>query len=460
MLFVRFLAFLLVLVSCSVPAMDQELPLLGENASLKLKAELQLGQGLFDRLKEAGYVIEDPLLSRYLSDIGETLLSHLDIRLRDYHFFLVKDTAINAFAAPGGFIGVNAGLIAVADTEDELASVLAHEIAHIELTHTMQMIEKSQELNKIGALSILAAILLSGQNPDVASAMLYGGAAGSTQSIVNFTRSNEYEADRVGVELLKKSHYNPAAMADFMLLLQRQEQTGALANIEYIRTHPISSNRIAEIRSRVGDEKYQKNEKNGYVSHYQEFRDYLSYIYPASRRTTTESTYYHALSLMYNGKYEEAGRILANMSQKDPDNIWISYALAESKLYQRSYDEAIKIYKALLLIYPDDLAITIKLVNTLIQKQQYSQALQYAQSATQQYEQDPRCYQMLVEIYKLQNKPTLEQLAEANYHWYSGNQKRAEYLYTELLNKGSLDIVNEQKVKDKLAKEKIQNKTE
>jgi beta-barrel assembly-enhancing protease len=447
----RIFTFFISLIISTVLVADQELPLLGENASLNLRNEHDLGQGLYERLKQGGYLIDDPLLSRYLSDIGESLLAQLDLRIRDYHFFLVKDNSVNAFAAPGGFIGVNAGLIGMTDNEDELASVLAHEIAHVELKHTMQMIEKSQTLNAVSALSILAAILLSSQDPEAASAMIYGGAAGSSQAIVNFTRSNEYEADRVGIELINKSQYDPEAMADFMLMLQQKEQSGAVANIEYIRTHPISSNRIAEIRARVKSAKESNAKKNKHFSRYAEFKDYLSYIYPGFRVAQQKSDFYQALTLMKNGLFEDASQHLSHLSSKDPDSIWIRYAQAESLVFQSKYNEALKIYQSLILLYPDDLAITIKLVNTLIQLKQYDKALEYAQRVLKQNEQNPESYQMLVQLYKFLDQPNLQQLAEADYHWYNGNHKQAEKLYKVLINKGLLDVVNEQKVKDKLA---------
>ncbi len=456
----RIFIFFIFFIFSSVLTADQELPLLGENASLNLKNEYDLGLGLYERLKQGGYLIEDPLLSRYLSDIGESLLAQLELRVRDYHFFLVKSNSVNAFAAPGGFIGVNAGLIAMTHNEDELASVIAHEIAHVELRHTMQMIEKSKTWNTLSALSILAAILLSSQDPEAASAMIYGGAAGSSQAIVNFTRSNEYEADRVGIELINKSQYNPEAMADFMLLLQQKEQSGAVANIEYIRTHPISSNRVAEIRARVKNAETGNIKKTKYFSRYSEFKDYLSYIYPSPRSAQQQSEFYKALTLMKNGLILEAGQRLSLLREKDPDSIWVSYAQAESLVFQAKYEEALNIYQSLMQLYPDDLAITIKLVNTLIQLQQYDKALEYAQRVLIQNEQRPESYQMLVKLYKFLDQPNLQQLAEADYHWYSGNRKQAKRLYKVLINKGLLDVINEQKVNDKLAENIFNKKTE
>jgi beta-barrel assembly-enhancing protease len=447
----RIFSFIIFLFVSAALVADQELPLLGENASINLKNESELGQRVYERLKQAGYLIDDPLLSRYLSDIGESLLSQLDLRVRDYRFFLVKDSSVNAFAAPGGFIGVNAGLIALTKSEDELASVIAHEIAHVELRHTMQMIEKSETLNAVGALSILAAILLSSQDPEAASAMLYGGAAGTSQAIVNFTRSNEYEADRVGVELINKSQYDPQAMADFMLMLQNRELSGSIANIEYIRTHPISSNRVAEIRARASRAEQRSNKKTKYFSRYSQFKDYLSYIFPASGTSQAQSDFSQALTLMKNGLFRQASDRLDLLKNEDPDSIWISSAMAESLMFQSKFEQALKIYQSLLLLYPDDLAITIKLVNALIQMQQYNRALEYAQSVLKQNEQQPESYQMLVQIYRLLNQPNKQQLSEANYHWYSGNRERAAKLYKGLIDKGLLDVINEQKVKEKLA---------
>lgn len=447
----RILTFLFTLIFSTTLLADQELPLLGENASVNLQNEFDLGQGVYNRLKQGGFIIEDQLLSRFVSDIGESILSQLDLRLRDYHFFLVKDASVNAFATPGGFIGVHAGLIALTKTEDELASVIAHEIAHVELRHTMQMIEKSQMLNTVGALSILAAILLSSQDPQAASAMLYGSAAGGTQAIVNFTRGNEYEADRVGVELVKKSQYDPEAMADFMEMLQKKEQSGSIANIEYIRTHPIGSNRVAEIRARVAQAKEQNIKKPRYFSRYAQFKDYLSYIYPDIGSPAQHSDFFQALSLMKKGLFDEASKRLSQLKEADPDSVWISYALAESLMFESKFDQALKIYQSLLLLYPQDLAISIKLVNVLIQMGRYNEALEYAQGVLKQNEDDPETYKMLVQIYKILNQTSRQQLAEANFHWYSGNRAQAQKLYKVLIDKGLLDVVDEQKVKEKLA---------
>lgn len=441
-------SLLIIYLSGSFSFADNELPLLGENASLNLKKEDKLGRGLYQKLKEKGYVIEDPLLSRYLSDIGESLLTSLDIRLRDYHFYLVKDASVNAFATPGGYIGINAGLISVSRTEDELASVLAHEIAHVELMHTMQMLEKAKDVNMAGMISLLAAILVSSQDAGLASAMIYTGVAGSAQAMVNFTRANEYEADRVGIGLLKKSDYDPAAMADFMQLLQLREQTGELSSIEYIRTHPVNTNRIAEILSRV-----QITEKKPYKSRrYNQFKDYLFYLYPQHGVSHQKSQFSQSLELTRNGRFTQAEKHYLELIESDPDSIWYRYALAENMEFQQRLDDATQLYHSMLLLYPDDFAITVRLIKALISQGALEQALEKSSGLVDKNEQQVLGYQLLVEIYSKMEKEPDRQLAEANYHWFSGNKKQAVKLFEGILAQGKLDAVNEERVKAKLDK--------
>ena len=425
---------------------DPELPLLGETGILNLKKEIELGSGLYKKLKEKGYVIEDPMLSRYLQDIGESLLSSLDFRVRDYYFYLVKDGSVNAFAAPGGYIGVNVGLIDITSSEDELASVLAHEIAHVELMHSMQMIERAKTINMASMISILAAILVSSQDVEAASAIIYTGIAGSAQSMINFTRANEYEADRVGVEVLKKSEYAPQAMADFMRLLQSREQGGELAGIEYLRTHPVNSNRIAEITSRLSG----LQKKPPKSTRYQQFKDYLFYLYPENLPNQTVSRFSLALGYTRNGQYIEAEKIYRELIDSDPDSLWFNYALAENMEYQQRLTEASQLYHSTLLLFPDDLAIATRLVNVLLLQDLPQKALDIAMQLYENHKTKPTIYQLLVDTYtKLDNAP-LRQLAEANYQWYNDNKKQAKIQYKALLSKGLLDVADEARVKEKL----------
>ena len=414
---------------------DSALPTLGENGPLSLKQEEKLGRGLYLKLQQQGDVVDDPLLSRYIQDIGESLLSSLQIRYRRYHFFLVKDSAVNAFAAPGGYVGVNNGLIAMADNVDELASVLAHEISHVRLRHTMQMIDHAKKVDVASMVALLAAILVGGQHAEAANAIIFTSIAGGTQSMVNYTRENEYEADRMGIELLKKSDYNPYAAADFMRLLQSHEQQGGLASIEYLRTHPVSSNRIAEILARLQGVR----RKTSPGLRFQQFKDYLFYLYPQNP-VRRHSRFARALALMRKGHLRRSAMLLGKLAKTDPDSLWISYALAQNMELQHRFRQAQKIYRNTLLLYPDDLALTLKLAHLLLEQGKPEQALVAAAGVFGQYKRNPAIYRLQVEIYRQLNKPTQKQLAEANYHWYSGHKKLALQQFKALLASGRLDV--------------------
>ncbi|MFT5811841.1 MAG: putative Zn-dependent protease, partial [Rubritalea sp.] len=135
---------------------DDPLPLLGENSAISLAQEKKLGQQFYEQLLAEGLVETSPLLDRYINDLGNRLLASMENRSREYRFFIVKDSSVNAFAVPGGFIGINAGLVKKARTQHQLASVLAHEIAHVKLRHGLDLYEKAGGVSNLTTLSVLA----------------------------------------------------------------------------------------------------------------------------------------------------------------------------------------------------------------------------------------------------------------------------------------------------------------
>jgi len=309
------------------------------------------------------------------------------------------------------------------------------------------MLEKASEINMASLISVLAAILIGGQNPDVAGAILYSGIAGSSQSMINFTRANEYEADRVGVELLKKSKYDPSAMADFMGILQRREQNGEIANIEYFRTHPVNANRIAEIRARLP----LSRRKQVAFSRYQQFRDYLFYLYPFDSIAGNSKTQFsQALLHTRNGRYDIADDIYQALTKNDPDSLWYKYAYAENMEYQGRTVDATGVYQAALLLYPDELSIGLRLVASLITQKQYQKALTRALKLLQKYQSSPQVYQSLVKVYNSMQNDLMRQFYEAHYHWYSGNRELARTQFKALLSQGNLDASYEHRIKEKL----------
>jgi len=226
----------ILLLACFLVSAASELPTMGENALINIERETRLGRSVYDRLLSAGLIETHPLLDRYINDLGYRLLAGIDNRVREYRFFIMRDDAINAFALPGGYIGINRGLIAAARSQHQLASVMAHEIAHVQLRHGLDMMEKGSEINSATLLAMLAGIALGSVDPQVGSAVMYGSMAGGQQAMVNFTRENEYEADRVGLNLMHRAGFDARGMAEFFDIMANL--SGGSDGIEYLRSHP------------------------------------------------------------------------------------------------------------------------------------------------------------------------------------------------------------------------------
>jgi len=444
---VRFTAFILALLIIApfVTNAENEIPLLGVDSLGNLNKEYQIGRAFYNRLQARGFIETDPMVSRFLSDIGDTLLTGLDRRLRDYHFFIVRDESINAFALPGGYIGINSGLINLAQSEDQLASVMSHEIAHVVQRHGMQMLEKSEDLNLKSALTVLAAIVLSTQNIEAGSAALYAGIASNAQSAVNFTRANEYEADRLGVDLLKRAGYNASGMVEFFTIMNSGSSSGELENIEYIRTHPINANRIAEVASRV---RHSKNQ-NKKMTDFQQFKDYVVHL--TFEKFEERNEFQKGLASIAKGEFQQANNMFEKLRESSPDNIWFNYAYAENLQNLNKWEEAESIYAELLELYPDDIVLLVQFGRLQANSGKYSEALTLMQGLEKSHPEEKQVYAELVRLYDQNKNEVLKLLAEGNYHWFNGNRTRAVVIFKKLLEGNLLELIDEVKVKDKLA---------
>jgi len=256
------LAVGLALTLGSAAAQDSRLPDIGSSAGNVLSPAKQAEYGgmVLAQLRHEGYVLEDPLLDGWLRDVGQRLSGSSDRPQQSFTFFLLRDRQINAFATLGGYIGMNAGLILSAEREDEMAGVLAHEIAHVTQQHVLRGAEKAQRDSLPIMLAMLGAIVAAQQaggnsSGDATSAAVMTGLGLLQQRQIDYTRDNEAEADRVGIRTLSRSGYNPEAMADFFQTLQsvvrmnQGDERGATPS--YLQTHPVTLTRISEARERA-----------------------------------------------------------------------------------------------------------------------------------------------------------------------------------------------------------------
>lgn len=234
---------------------QQNLPDMGEPADNALSPieERQLGAAFMRQIRASLPLIRDVQLEEYMQSLGMRLaLASGKTGGRDFSFFIIDDDQINAFAIPGGYVGVNVGLIHAMGEEEHLAGVIAHEVAHVTQRHHARAFATGNRASLTAAAAVLAAIVIGQASPQAGQAALAAGLAATQQSAINFTRSNEIEADRIGIEILASADYDAAAMAESFSILRRKNSLNTSAGaLEYLRTHPLDNNRIAEAADRA-----------------------------------------------------------------------------------------------------------------------------------------------------------------------------------------------------------------
>ena len=235
-------------------ALNTELPDLGNSAGALLtpKRERDLGKAFMRSVRRTERVMDDPLLSDYIRDLGHRLLDASGAQGTPFYFFLIDDPQINAFAGPGGHIGFYTGLILTTENESELAAVMAHEIAHVTQQHLLRAWESTSNMSIPNAAILIAAIALGvAVGGDAAAAAAIGGQAAIIQQQINFTRANEKEADRVGIEILAESGFEPRAMPSFFARMGKANRVYSGNLPEYLQTHPVSTSRTADALGRA-----------------------------------------------------------------------------------------------------------------------------------------------------------------------------------------------------------------
>ncbi|MDR6992846.1 M48 family metalloprotease [Luteimonas sp. 3794] len=255
-------ALVLATATAGAPAQDTRLPDIGSSAGAVLSParQAEYGQMLLAQLRHYDYVLEDPLVDSWLRSTGNRLAASSDQPQQPFTFFMMRDRSINAFATLGGYIGMNAGLVLAAETEDEVAAVLAHEVAHVTQAHVLRGVERAQRDQVPMLLAMLGAIAVASQSgsnssDDAAMAVIAGAQGLALQRQIDYTRSNESEADRLGIRTLSRAGYDPDSMATMferMQAVSRTNQGGDRERLpDYLRTHPVTTTRISEARDRA-----------------------------------------------------------------------------------------------------------------------------------------------------------------------------------------------------------------
>ncbi len=352
---------------------DVELPSIGDpvNQVLSPEAEAAIGARMMARAQRHLDLNRDPEIAAYLDGLGGRLARVIDDPpFERMTFFLVYSDGINAFAAPGGYIGINSGLFRAAENEAQLAGVLAHEIAHVTQRHLAKAFAANQRNQYKTLAAVLAGILLAGENPQAAQAAIATGQASEAQRRINYTRSNEYEADRIGIQTLARAGFDPAGMAGMFEILRGAG--GGDATPEFLRTHPISTNRIAEAKSRAARIEAGERRRDSLVFHLIKRRiavqrtDDPERLARQWRDEAPAATSYRALAHRYGlalldlsrGASDRAIERLRALRDDAPDQRHYGLALARAHAQRGDIATALEVWRHFDALYPRSLPVT------------------------------------------------------------------------------------------------------
>lgn len=384
-----------------------ELPDLGDPSEsvLSIAKEKEIGQQMMLQINTARIVAEDIIVQEYISSLGHELVAQADSTPHDFNFFVIKQSSINAFALPGGYIGMNAGLITTTESESELAAVVAHEISHVTQRHIARAFFHQAKMRGPMIAAILAGILAG---KDAARPAITAASAGAAQAQINFTRKNEYEADRVGIDLLGRSGFDPYGMATIFEKMQRQAKLYGNAPPEFLSTHPVHGSRISDAKGRAGN--YPRSRR----SDSERYRIVKARLRVLMEKNPTQvatdlsqilkdqrsadklmDQYALTFALMEAGKLREAERQSDQLLQQDRFLFYISLQRADLDMHAGRDQQALQRLDELRAAYPSDHVLTLEYTRLLIQAGQALKAKKMLEDYLDFRQGDPAVYRLL-----------------------------------------------------------------
>ncbi len=435
-------AFTIVALCASLPfssVAQIQLPDFGDAASATLSPadERELGALYMRQIRAYMPVVDDPEVEDYIQSLGYKLVSRSDEGSGDFHFFVIADPAINAFAIPGGYIGVNSGLITNTDAESELASVVAHEIAHVTQRHIARAIAAAEGNQYATWAAMLAGLLIGTQNSEAGQAAVAGAAAAGQQAQINFTRANEKEADRVGIAMLAKAGYDPRAMPTFFEKLSIASRYYSKPP-EFLSTHPVTTSRISDSRGRA--EQYpHKQFLNS--SSYELTRAKLQSMttndparllasYEAQLRIEKKgdrspALYGRALVLARLGKSEQAIEGLRKLVAAHPERVRFRAALAKELLASEDTKQALTIYQDAYGLFPDSKLLIRGYVNALLRDGKGEEALAIIDDYARVNLKGAGIYRLEAEAFRQIGKVKSSRMSLAEHYYQYGELEAA-----------------------------------
>ncbi len=430
---------LLLSILTPLPAAGQtdavKLPDIGATAQAYLSSEQErrLGEAFMRNVRRSLHLVDDPEVADYIQNLGYRLLANSEFSGQEFTFFVVDSPVINAFAGPGGHIGIHSGLFLITRSEAELASVVAHEIAHVTQRHLARAVEATAKMNLPMAAALIAALVLGSQDAQMGTAALAAAAAGNIQRQIDFTRSNEKEADRIGVQILAAAGFDPRAMPDFFARMQQASRTPENPRFEFLRTHPVTTSRIADTRNRA--EQYPPRETADSLNYalikaklavftsrdpQRSLALFQARLDGAREAPGLADRYGYALALLQTGQHETARKIASELVAGHPDKIAFQILLAEAELASGATEQALQRYAGQLALNPFNAPLTLLYARALISNDQALQASTLLNAYLHRKKAPPLLYSLLAKAENAAGNPIAAHQALAEFYFLNG----------------------------------------
>lgn len=438
---ILYLTFLLLFSPDLWASNQQNLPEFGDTTSgiVSLEKERELGQEFLRSLRSQIPTVPDPLLKDYLEHLIYRLAEHSQLKDRRLDLIIIKSRELNAFAAPGGIVGINYGLFLNAENSHEFAAILAHELAHLSQRHFARKFETGKQASIKSLAGLLAGIvLIATTGGDAGLAAMSLGLSAAQQDTLKFSRARETEADRVGIYTLANAGLDPRAMAYMFERLNKLGRYQGDRVPDFLRTHPVTQKRVSDsynqahiyakkpyplnldyqlmrVRVQVMDEDSPRKSEL-------RIRGRSNPIDPIQQ---TVNQYGLVLALTKGGNLDEAKLTLSKLRRKYPDKIAFIIAEADILLKAESYNAAIALLERATNTSPENYPLTMKYADALLKSNQPDKAEKILLRQTQHREDDPDLWYQLAETYGLVNNIPGVHQARSKYFVLTGNLDQA-----------------------------------
>ena len=435
----KFKIILLASFFCCLSVFANELPDLGDSSQLIISAkeEQAIAKAILKEVAVSPEIVQDIEVIDYLKNLGNRLVAYSPNKTQQFNFFVVNESSINAFAMLGGVIGVHTGLILASNSESEVASVLGHEIAHVTQRHLPRMIAHQKNDSIKTVLGIALALLVARANPQLSAGTMTAASAMGVQKQLDYTREHEKEADRVGFQILTDAGFDGRAMVSFFSTLQRGSRFSEGAAPSFLRTHPITTERISDISNRVKDTRYRQIPDNPdfvYIkaklratngtpqSAVDEFEGSIK-----DKRYMNEAAERYGLATAYMRKndFVKARQEVEWLKTNAKKDVLIETLACKLEVATNQPAQALNLYLKALNIYPNYRALIYGLAEHYLMTNEPEKSIKLINEKLNAYPDDSYFYELLSRAYAKQGKELLQYQAQSEAYYRKFNLPRA-----------------------------------